>query len=140
MKKYLVLVYGRNFRMSIQGRRRIAIKLTGFYTTRCVVANDSIDAEYKAMELIRRDSKLKRSVHNPRTDPPIMNVVQIREVDTFAPFKPPGSGYVFFHGRGAGRPRSLKLAPFAHDVPKDIKRSVSARFGRPQQRIIRRST
>ena len=45
MKKYLVLVYGRNFRISIQGRRGTAIKLTGFYTTRCVAANDSIDAE-----------------------------------------------------------------------------------------------
>ena len=69
------------------------------------------------MELIRRDWKLKRSVHNPRTDPPIMNAVQIREVDTFAPFKPPGSGYVFFHGRGAGRPVPCNSLP-SRDVPK----------------------
>ena len=40
-----------------------------------------------------------------------MNAVQIREVDTFAPFKPPGSGYVFFHGRGAGRPVPCNSLP-----------------------------
>ncbi len=110
-RKYLVVVYGRNFRLPFQERRRTAVKLTGFYTTRCVVATDPVDAEYKAMDLIRRDPKLTRSVRNSRSDLPIMNAVDIREVDSFAPLKPPGTGYAFFHGRGAGRPRSLTMAP-----------------------------
>lgn len=140
MKKYLVLVYGRNFRLPIRARRRTVLKLTGFYTTRCVVASDSVQAEYKAVDLIRRDAKLRRSVRNSRADPPIMHAVEIREVDTFAPLKPPGTGYAFFHGRGAGRPRTLKLAAFSRDIPKDIKRAVSERFGRPTRRAIGRAT
>ena len=138
MKKYFVLVYGRNFRLPFRVRRTTAVRLTGFYTTRCVVAADAVEAEYKAMELIRRDAKLRRSVRNSRTDPPIMHAAEIREVDTFAPLKPPGSGYVFFHGRGAGRPRSTKLASFPADIPKDIKRAASARFGAPRHAILSR--
>src|SRR5688572_22572963 len=56
--------------------------------------------------MIRDDHKLKASVTNARTDPPIMYVSDIREVASFAPFKPPGGGYAFFHGKGAGRRRS----------------------------------
>ena len=129
--KYLVLVYGRNFKLPMEERRKTIVRLTGFYTTRCVSATDAVDAEYKAMALIRHDHKLKRLVRNPRTNPPIMHAVEIRQVTSFAPLKPPGSGYVFFHGRGAGRPRSLALAAFPRDVPKDIKAAVVARFGRP---------
>ena len=105
MKKYLVLVYGRNFRLPFVERRRTRVKLTGFYTTRCVTASGPVEAEYKAMDLIRGDSKLNRSVRNSRLNPPVMYAMEIREVESFAPFKPPGGGYAFFHGRGAGRPR-----------------------------------
>jgi hypothetical protein len=105
-KKYVVRVYGRNFRLAWQERRKSVTKITGFYTTRCVEASSSVDAEHHAIELIRNDPKLRRSVRNSRTDPPLMFVVDIRVVDTFAPLKPPGTGYAFFHGRGAGRPRS----------------------------------
>ena len=104
-KKYLVVVHGRNFRLAWQERRRSLTKITGFYTTRCVVAADPADAEHQAIELIRNDSKLRRSVRNSQTDPPLMFTIDSREVDTFAPLKPPGTGYAFFHGRGAGRPR-----------------------------------
>ena len=92
--------------MPFMERRKTVVKLTGFYTTRCVVASDPVDAEYKAIDLIRQDPKLRRAVRNARTDPPIMNITDIVEVKSFAPLKPPGSGYLFFHGRGAGRPRS----------------------------------
>lgn len=107
-KKYLVMVYGRNFRLAWQERRRTVTKITGFYTTRCVVAADPADAERQAIELIRADSKLRRSVRNSPSDPPLMFVDEIREVDTFAPLKAPGGGYVFFQGRGAGRPRTAR--------------------------------
>ena len=103
-KKYLVQVYGRNFRLAWQERRRTVTKITGFHTTRCVVASDPVDAEHQAIELIRNDSRLRRSVRNSRTDPPLMFTIDVWEVETFAPLKPPGTGYGFFHGRGAGRP------------------------------------
>jgi hypothetical protein len=105
-KKYLVLVHGRNFGLAWQERRRSVTKITGFYTTRCVVAADPADAERQAIELIHTDSKLRRSVRNSSTDPPLMFVNEIREVDSFAPLRAPGSGYAFVHGRGAGRPRA----------------------------------
>ena len=103
-RKYVVLIYGRNFRLLWQERRKTVTQLTGFYTTRCVVASDATDAEYRAIDLVRNDPKLRRSVRNTRSDPPLMFVEEIREVTTFAPLKPPGSGYTFFCGRGAGRP------------------------------------
>jgi hypothetical protein len=106
VKKYLVVVYGRNFRLKWLEGRNTVVKVTGFHTTRCVVAPDPVKAEYKAIAMIRDDHKLKASVTNARTDPPIMYVSDIREVASFAPFKPPGGGYAFFHGKGAGRPRS----------------------------------
>jgi hypothetical protein len=109
MKKYRVLVKGRNFRLLFQERRKTVTKITGFYTTRCVVASDPVAAELRAVDLIRRDSKLKQSVRNSRADPPIMDVIEIEEVEAFAPLKPPGTGYVFFHGRGAGRPRAIRV-------------------------------
>ena len=105
-KKYLVRVYGRNFRLPWVERKRTVVKLTGFYTTRCVVASTPLAAENKAIDLIRGDDKLRKSIRNSRTDPPTMYANEIREVTSFAPLKPPGSGYLFFHGRGAGRPRS----------------------------------
>jgi hypothetical protein len=105
-RKYLVRVYGRNFRLPWVERKRTVVKLTGFYTTRCVVASTSLAAEHKAIELIRGDEKLRKSRRNSRTDLPIMYANDIREVASCAPLKPPGTGYVFFHGRGAGRPRS----------------------------------
>jgi hypothetical protein len=137
MTKYLVRVYGRNFRFPFRERRKAVVKLTGFYTTRCIVASGPAEAEYKAMELIRRDPKLRRSVRNRRTDPPIMHAVEVREVESFTPLKAPGTGYVFFHGRGAGRPRTAKLAPFRPDTPKDVKRAAFARFRSPARRAPR---
>ena len=64
------------------------------------------DAERQAIDLIRQDSKLRRSVKHSPANPPLMFTVDIAEVDRFAPLKPPGTGYLFFHGRGAGRPRT----------------------------------
>lgn len=110
MKKFLVVVYGRNFRLPFVERRRTVVRLTGFYTTRCVVASGPVEAENRAMDLIRNDPKLKRSVRNSRLDHPLMQAMEVREVDSFAPLKPPGSGYAFFHGRGAGRPRATVRA------------------------------
>lgn len=101
-------VHGRNFRLSWQERRTSVTRITGFYTTRCVVAANPADAERQAIDLIRQDSNLRRSVKNSPTNPPLMFTVDIVEVDTFAPLKPPGTGYVFFHGRGAGRPRTAR--------------------------------
>jgi hypothetical protein len=126
--KYLVLVYGRNFWLTFEDRRRAVVRRTGFYAWRCVRAADHREAEYRAMDMIRGDKKLRETVRNPRTDPPIMHALEIHRVRTYAPFRAPGSGYTFFHGRGAGRPRKLKLASDAK-IPPDMRRALRGRYG-----------
>jgi hypothetical protein len=55
------------------------------------------------MDLIRTDKQLGQAVRNRLSDPPIMFADSIVEVPSF---KAVARGYTFFHGRGAGRPRS----------------------------------
>ena len=66
----------------------------GFYTTRFVEADSSESAELLAVDLLRRDKKL-RSVLNPRSDPPRIfaeeiDAIQADAVPEIAP------GYTFF--------------------------------------------
>jgi hypothetical protein len=127
MAKYRVLVYGRNFLLAFEERRRTIIRRTGFYTWRCVTAANPRQAEYRAMDMIRRDRKLRETVKNPRTDPPIMHALEIRRLRADAPYSVSGTGYTFFTGKGAGRPRNLTLAPDAR-MPRDIRRALRARY------------
>lgn len=126
--RYRVLVYGRNFRLAFKERRRTVVKLTGFYTWRNVVAADSRQAEYKAMDMIRSDNRLRKTVRNARSDPPIMDAVEIERLRPGRPFSKAGTGYCFFHGRGAGRPRSLVPAPDTR-IPKDVRKAIVDRYG-----------
>jgi hypothetical protein len=110
MRKYKVLIYGRNFRLPFVESKRTKIKITGFYTWRCVFAHNEVEAEFKAIDLIRQDSQLRRSLKNSPSDRPIMQVEELLEVKSFSPIKKGGTGYAFFHGRGSGKPRKLRLA------------------------------
>ncbi len=107
MKNYKVLVYARNFRIRWQeGRKRERQRQMGFFAARFVKARNPPDAELRAMEMIRRDEHLRTAVLNRPSDPPIMFAESIVEVPRF---RSAGRGYTFFHGRGAGRPRSVPL-------------------------------
>jgi hypothetical protein len=129
--KYRVLAYGRNFRIAFEERRRTVIKQTGFYTWRNVLAADPQQAEYRAMDLIRGDERLRKSLRNVRTDPPIMNALEIELLPRGKAFSKAGTGYCFFHGKGAGRPRTLVLAPDAR-MPSDIRRAMRKRQSTPR--------
>lgn len=124
--RYRVFVYGRNFRLVFLEGRCTVVKLTGFHTWRNVIAADAREAELKAMDLIRGDRRLRKGVRNARTDPPIMNTVDIVRLEPGQAFSKAGTGYVFFHGRGAGRPRSLSLAP-GQRVAKDARKALLGR-------------
>lgn len=76
MSKYRVLLNGRNFLLSLDGRPR---KL-GFYATRFVEARDAEGAENAAVELIRADDALKGTVLNSRDDPPMLYADEVEEV------------------------------------------------------------
>jgi hypothetical protein len=78
------------------------------------------------MDMIRGDARLRASVRNTRTDPPIMDAIEIELLPRGEAFSTAGTGYCFFHGRGAGRPRRLKLAQDRR-IPRDILRALRKR-------------
>jgi hypothetical protein len=133
LKCFKVIVYGRNFKLAWRERRKRVVRLTGFYTTRFVSASNPREAEYEAMAVIRADDALRTNIRNSRTNLPIMVAVEIEEVSAF-PVAPPGGGYTFFTGRGAGRPRQMDLAPFPKDAPKDATDAATRRYGAPSGR------
>jgi len=92
MKKYEVLIEGRNFVIEIDGKEQRA----GFYTTRWVEAKDPKEAELKAVAIIKRDPKLKGMAKNSLKNPPMLYLDEIHEVKTFKGIKLPGAGYTFY--------------------------------------------
>ena len=66
----------------------------GFFTTRFVEAKDSSSAEKIAMDYIRNE--LKDIVLNKQSDPPMMYIDKIEEVDSFGSKDVPGAGFTWF--------------------------------------------
>jgi hypothetical protein len=130
--KFKVLVRGSNFRLQTEERGKSVIRQTGFYVWRCVHASDPVDAEYKAVEMVRLDPGIRNLVSNSPADPPLMFVEEIHQVESFEPLYEPGSGYTFFHGRGAGAPRKMRVLTAASALPKAIRAAVEKRWGRPR--------
>jgi hypothetical protein len=92
MKKYSVLVRGENFLIKFEGEDQ---KL-GFYTTAFVEAKDEDEASKKAVDLLRDDQEFKRSVSNDQSDPPLMFVDEIAELESFDGLNLPRNGFAFF--------------------------------------------
>ena len=123
MSKFNILVHGRNFRFAFQERRRTTVKRTGFYVWRAVEAADPADAELRVMDLLRAAPSLRENQNSP-ADPPVMFVHDIRQLPDNADIDSLNrAGFVFFHGRGAGRPRSLIVAA-KHLLPDRVRRVV----------------
>jgi hypothetical protein len=55
----------------------------GFYAIQNIVADDQVAAEYAAAQQLREDQDLRAMVKNDVTDPPLMNVTEIVEVEEF---------------------------------------------------------
>jgi hypothetical protein len=90
MKKFKVLVRGEHFLMNVDGVE----KKRGFYTTRFVEAQNEEAAESAVMEMLRDD--LAESVHNDKSDTPMMYAEEVEEIDSFAGFPVPGGGFTFY--------------------------------------------
>ena len=67
----------------------------GFYTTRFVVADNDVEAENMAVQMIREDSKFQR-VLNQREDPPMIYCEGIEKVQAFEPSSVVQKGFVFY--------------------------------------------
>lgn len=92
MNKYRVFLNGRNFWMKVDRQP----KRMGFYTTRFVEADLPEEAESLAVQLIRKDTKLQKVVHNKKSDPPMIYLEGIALLKSFKGIKLPGTGYVFY--------------------------------------------
>ena len=91
MKKYKVLIEGRNLLLNVDGQEQ----KIGFFTTRWIEANNANDAEKFAIENIRNDPKIKNNILNFKTDPPFMHASEVEEVN-FLSGKETNTGFVFF--------------------------------------------
>jgi hypothetical protein len=78
----------------------------GFYTTRFVVAALPEEAESLAVQLVREDSKLRKMVHNEKSDPPKIYLQEIALIKSFKGIKLPGTGYTFYEEKRKVKGRS----------------------------------
>ena len=80
----------RNFWLKLEGEPQ----RLGFYTTRFVEARNSEAAEATAVQVVREDPKLQRTL-NDRSDPPMIFAEEVSEVVERDP-EYPNTGYTFF--------------------------------------------
>ena len=92
MIKYQVMLEGKNFLLNMEG----SIKKYGFYTTRYLEANDPEDAKSKSVQMIREDKKLSNIISNKASDPPIIYLESVHELESFDGVELPGTGYAFY--------------------------------------------
>jgi len=101
MKKYRLFVCGENFVFKVDDEEQ----RLGFYTSVFIEAENAEEAELKAVDLLRNDPKLKDGVLNPKSDPPMMFVEEIEEVESFVGESLPRTGFAFFpHDDEIGSP------------------------------------
>jgi len=79
MKKYRVIINGRNFLIDLG----LGLAKHGFYATRFVEASDPHDAEIKAVASLRQWDEVKALVENKKDDPPMLYADEIVELAAF---------------------------------------------------------
>lgn len=89
MKKYEVVLTGKNFIIKEDELRRI-----GFYTTRVVEATSVEEAKNVALSKIRNDNRLIEIVNNDESDPPMLFINELKELESSSESK--DTGYSFY--------------------------------------------
>ncbi len=92
MGRYRVMLNGKNFWMKVDDEPQ----RLGFYTTRFVEAPNSDQARQHALRLVREDPKLAGMVLNESSDPPMLSVGEIEEVESFEEFESVPPGFTFY--------------------------------------------
>lgn len=92
MAKYDLLVRGENFLTNMDGRRQ----KHGFYVHVFLEAGNAHEAEYAAMDVLRKDRALKRGVLNKKSDPSIMYLEGTKRLRSFKGCRLPRTGFVWF--------------------------------------------
>jgi hypothetical protein len=92
VNQYRVLLRGQNFLLNYEGK----VQRLGFYTTRFVEADNEAAAEEKALARLRDDPTLRAAVLNEQSDPPMMFIEEISQLDSFDGLNLPGVGLSFY--------------------------------------------
>ncbi len=79
-KKFKVLLEGKNH---LVRKNEQPLRKWGFFTTVFVEAWNEKEAETIAVELLRKDPKLRSQINNVESDPPIIAVDSVEQVDSF---------------------------------------------------------
>lgn len=79
MPKYQIQIDASNFLVDLDG----TVAKRGFITFRFVDAEDPVAAKNAAVQLLRDDQELRALVQNDSDDPPVMDVVEIAEFESF---------------------------------------------------------
>ena len=92
MPKYQVEINGQNFLLDVESR----VGKHGFFTARFVEAANPAAAENAAVRTIRETPRLRKLVRNTSDDPPIMEVTQIVELESFDGIENREPGFVWY--------------------------------------------
>lgn len=79
MPKYRVQLDASNLLVDFDG----STAKYGFITFRYVEADDPTSAENAAVQLLRDDQDLRAILQNNPSDPPVMDVIEIAELESF---------------------------------------------------------
>jgi hypothetical protein len=95
MPKNKVEINGANFLIEMEGRPA----KHGFFTTRFVDVPDAAAAEKAAVQMIRETQRLRDLVRNTPDDPPVMFVIGITEIESFAGIENLDLGFAWYEDR-----------------------------------------
>lgn len=90
MNKYKILIEGKNYFVKFNDE----VKRVGFFTTRFIESKNSQDAEKKAIDLIKNE--LIDVILNGPSQPPVLYVEEIIEMQSFGVNPVPGTGFTWY--------------------------------------------
>jgi len=91
MPKYVVTIDASNFLVEMDNQ----LAKRGFIALKLVEADDPKKAEFAAVQMLRDDQGLREMVRNEPNDPPVMDLEEIAEVDSFDSF-PTQPGLIWY--------------------------------------------
>ncbi len=92
MNAYEIRVNGRNVLIESDDR----LEKYGFFTNIYLRAGNEDEAEYKAMDILRANTKLRSAVRNEKSDPPTMHVDEISEISNYDEIEPKEQGLIWY--------------------------------------------
>ncbi len=72
------------------------LKKHGFFTNIYLKAQNEADAEYKSMDVLRANEKLRLLVQNDKVDPPAIHVEEITEISNYDDIEPKEQGLIWY--------------------------------------------